>query len=57
MDNNRYISVEKSIMNACREVKEMQLGKLEEPTLENFFSEMNNLVEVNKKFKTNADFY
>lgn len=53
MNDERYISVEKSIINACREVKEMQLGKLEEPTLENFFSEMNNLVEQEK---TNANY-
>ena len=48
MNNKRYISVEKSIINACREVKEMRIGKLEEPTLEDFFAEMNNLVEQEK---------
>ena len=48
MNNERYISVEKSIINACREVKEMRSGKLAEPTLEDFFAEMNNLVEQEK---------
>lgn len=57
MNEERYIPIEKSIINACREVKEMQLGKLEEPTLEKFFSEMDKLVEqeiINENYTDKA---
>ncbi len=45
MKDDRYISVEKSIIDACREVKEMRAGKIPEPTLKDFFAEMNALIE------------
>ena len=59
MNDERYISVEKSIINACREVKEMQLGKLAEPTLEIFFEEMNQLLKArtNEKLISTIAFY
>ena len=53
MNDERYISVEKSIINACREVKEMRAGNLPEPGLENFFAEMNNLI---KQEQINANY-
>lgn len=52
MNEERYISVEKSIINACREVKEMCAEKLSEPALEDFFTEMNSLIE-REKFNAN----
>ena len=45
MNEERYISVEKSIIDACREVRQMRAGKLPEPSLEDFFAEMNALIE------------
>ena len=53
MNDERYISVEKSIINACREVKEMRTGNLPESGLENFFAEMNNLI---KQEQINANY-
>ena len=50
----RYIPVESSIIDACKEVREMQAGRLSEPSLEDFFVEMNNLVEQEKFNESNS---
>lgn len=48
MNDEREISIERSLIDACREVREMRAGKLSEPTLEDFFAEMNELIEQEK---------
>ena len=52
---DRYISVESSIIDACKEVKEMREGKLSEPKLEDFFAEMKNLIEQEKLNASHTD--
>lgn len=44
MNDERGISIERSLIDACREVREMRAGKLPELTLEDFFAEMNELI-------------
>ena len=51
----RYIPVESSIIDACKEVREMQAGRLPEPNLEDFFTEMNNLIAQEKFNESNTD--
>ncbi|MBQ7454614.1 MAG: hypothetical protein IJS69_06165 [Selenomonadaceae bacterium] len=51
MDNEkyeRYISVEQSILGSLKEIREMRAGRLPEPTLENFFAEIDALIEEEK---------
>ena len=43
-DGDRYISVEQSIIGACKEVNEMRAGRLKKKSLEEFFSEMDKWV-------------
>ena len=52
MNDDRYISVEQSIIDACREVREMRAGRLPEPSLEDFMKELNSWIEEEL---TNAD--
>ena len=47
-----YISIEQSIIDSLIEVKLMQAGKLPKPTLEDFFSHIDELIEQEK---ANAD--
>lgn len=49
MDDERYISVEQSILDACREVREMRAGRLPERSLEDFFIELKQLIEDESK--------
>ena len=51
----RYIPVESSIIDACKEVREMQAGRMSEPSLEDFFAEMNNLIAQEKFHAGNTD--
>ena len=44
-----YISVEQSIIGSLIEVKMMQAGLLSEPTLEDFFAEIDAMIEQEKK--------
>lgn len=57
MSDERYISVEKSIIDACREMRQMRAGKLPEPSLEDFFAEMNALIEQEKSNANNHGGY
>ena len=40
MDNERYMSVEQSIIEACKEVREMRAGRLPEREWREVFSEL-----------------
>ena len=51
----RYISVEQSIVDACKEVRELQAGRLPEPSLEDFFEEIHSLIEQEKLHENNSD--
>ena len=48
MDDDRYISVEQSIIDACREVREMRAGRLPERSLEDFLVELQQMIEEEK---------
>ncbi len=54
--DERYISVEQSIADACREVREMRAGRQPEPTMEDFFAEMNALIEQEKANATDTKY-
>ncbi len=55
MENQgRYMSIEQSIADACREVREMRAGRQPEPTMEDFFAEMNALIEQEKANATDT---
>ena len=55
MENQeRYISIEQSIADACREVREMRAGRQPEPTMDDFFAEMNALIEQEKAHSTDT---
>lgn len=51
----RYIPVEMSIVGSLLEIREMRAGRLPERSLEDFFSEINELVEQEKKNGNNTD--
>lgn len=59
MDNEeryeRYIPVELSILGSLLEIREMRAGRLPEPTLEDFFAEINELIEQEKANADNTD--
>ena len=40
MDNKRYMSVEQSIIEACKEVREMRAGRLPEREWREVFAEL-----------------
>lgn len=42
--DKRYIPVESSIIDACKEIKAMRNGTLTEPTLKDFFADMQALI-------------
>ena len=48
MDDERYISVEMSIIGSLLEIREMRAGRLPEPTLEEFFAHIDALIEQEK---------
>ncbi len=51
----RYIPVEMSIVGSLLEIREMRAGRLPEPSLEDFFAEMNALIEQEKANENNTD--
>ena len=51
----RYIPVEMSIVGSLLEIREMRAGRQPEPTLEDFFSEVNELIEQEKANDNNPD--
>lgn len=50
-----YISVEQSIIGSLIEVKAMQAGILPKPTLEDFFANIDSLIEQEKAHADNTD--
>ena len=48
MDDERYVSVEMSIIGSLLEVREMQAGRLPKPTPEDFFAHIDEMVEQEK---------
>lgn len=50
-----YISVEQSIINSLIEVKMMQAGLLSEPTLEDFFSHIEEIIKQEEENENNSD--
>ena len=56
MESTRdYISVEKSIIDSLIEVKLMQAGKLSEPTLEDFFAHIEDVIKQEEANENNTD--
>ena len=49
MDEERYCSVEESIIEACKEVREMRAGRLPERTLDDFMVELKQFIEDVKR--------
>ena len=54
-DEERYIPVEMSIVGSLLEIREMRAGRLPEPTPEDFFAEINELVEQEKANANHTD--
>ena len=50
-----YISVEKSIIGSLIEVKMMQAGLLSEPTLEDFFAHIEDVIKQEEENENNPD--
>jgi len=50
-----YISVEKSIIGSLIEVKMMQAGLLSEPTLEDFFAHIEEVIKQEEENENNTD--
>ncbi len=56
MDEERYCSVEESIIEACKEVREMRAGRLPERTLDDFMVELKQWIEdVKREDEENAN--
>ena len=56
MESTRdYISVEQSIINSLIEVKMMQAGLLPKPTLEDFFSHIEEIIKEEEENANNSD--
>jgi len=51
----RYIPVEMSIVGSLLEIRDMRAGKIPEPSLEDFFAEINELIEQDKANANNPD--
>ena len=51
----RYIPVEQSILGSLREIREMRAGRLPEPTLEDFFAEIDEFIEQEKANENHTD--
>lgn len=47
-EEKRYTPIENSIIEACREVNQMRAGKLPEPSLDDFFAEMEEWISEEK---------
>ena len=52
MDEERYISVKESLIDACKEVHEMRASKLPKPTMEDFWKEIDS--DIQQLCKCNA---
>lgn len=50
-----YISVEQSIIGSLIEVKMMQAGLLSEPTLEDFFAHLDEIIKQEEANENNPD--
>lgn len=48
MDDERYISVKESLIDACKEVHEMRVGRLPKPTMEDFWKEIDADIQAEK---------
>ena len=56
MESNKdYISVEQSIIGSLIEVKMMQAGLLPEPTLEDFFAHIEEIIKQEEANSDNPD--
>ena len=56
MESNKdYISVEQSIIGSLIEVKMMQAGLLSEPTLEDFFAHVEEVIKQEEANENNSD--
>lgn len=56
MDTTKdYISVEQSIIGSLIEVKMMQAGLLSEPTLEDFFAHIEEVIKQEEANESNTD--
>ena len=59
MDNEeryeRHMPIELSILGSLLEIREMRAGRMPEPTLEDFFAEINALIEQEKANADNPD--
>ena len=56
MESNKdYISVEQSIIGSLIEVKMMQAGLLSEPTLEDFFAHVEEIIKQEEANENNSD--
>ena len=55
MDNERYISVKESLIDACKEVHEMRAGKLQKPTMEDFWKEIDADIQAVKGISDETD--
>lgn len=51
----RYIPVEMSILGSLLEIRDMRAGRLPEPSLEDFFAEIDELIEQEKANANNPD--
>ena len=51
----RYIPIEMSIVGSLLEIRDMRAGKIPEPSLEDFFTEINELIEQEKANENNPD--
>ena len=51
----RYIPIEMSIVGSLLEIREMQAGRLPNPSLEDFFAHIDEVIEQEKANANNPD--
>ena len=55
MSEERYISVEQSIIEACKEVREMRAGRLPKRSLDDFMVELKKWIEEEENANDNSN--
>ena len=51
----RYIPVEMSILGSLLEIREMRAGRIPEPSLEDFFAHIEDVIKQEEKNENNPD--
>ena len=55
MNDERYISVRESLIDACKEVHEMRAGRLPKLTMEDFWKEIDAEIQAEKDISHETD--